>query len=318
MASVLFLTVLLFLLDQASASQKYNELLSAALESPTRISNKEGWLALFGGKGVIEDPVGSPAMGPAAERREQFYDTFAAGRNITMEPLEREYPTAWVDLRKRVVVRAVKIRAEQNGAGFVVPAHVKYVFDERMKIVRLRAHWQHFSLRPSWQTWTDIVPVLSLGFQTYWRMARICGVRYFFSYSLNMLITAIKFFAKRTVNDFVKHVNNGHMDKLAKMFSRGTAVSLPVQGQSHLPRKLLSDSELQSIKVSRTFTGGGWISFEFVVQLKSNEGRPGLGFFKLSNGGKILTAELFWETFPTVAAVNVDFDETQALKEPEL
>jgi hypothetical protein len=113
-------------------------LLAVVERSPAAAAAHEraGWVDLFTGDGVVEDPVGSlPHRGPRA--LERFYDTFIGPRDITFH---RD-----TDLVVgNTVVRDLELEVSMSAALTMrIPAYLRYDVDvEQSKIARLQAHWE--------------------------------------------------------------------------------------------------------------------------------------------------------------------------------
>lgn len=131
-----------------------DEVLALVRSSPVFVGahDKAGWLGIFAGQHVVEDPVGwRPVRSEEPGALSRFWDTFIAPNDI-----EFEVAHDWVDgfdvVRDVTVVttlsRAVQVRT---------PAHLLYqtVYEDGpLKVRRMAAHWEPASqvrqlLRPT-------------------------------------------------------------------------------------------------------------------------------------------------------------------------
>ncbi|MCW2750107.1 MAG: hypothetical protein JWR83_1217 [Aeromicrobium sp.] len=131
------------------------DVLALVRSSPTYVAahDKTGWIGIFGGHYVIEDPVGSrPVRSQDAGALERFWDTFIA-------PNEIEFQVAqdWVDGFD--VVRDVTIVTTLRPDVVVrTPAHLIYQTeyeDGTLSVRRMAAHWEPLPvylqlMRPKW------------------------------------------------------------------------------------------------------------------------------------------------------------------------
>jgi hypothetical protein len=117
------------------------------------LEDRQGWLALFGEDGIVEDPVG-PAVHRGAGELGRFHRCFIAPNRISFRVLRD-----WVDESNGRVVRIVDIciLMKDVGArhGVVQPAHLVYDVDvARGGVRRMQAHWEATS---SWcASWPSV------------------------------------------------------------------------------------------------------------------------------------------------------------------
>ncbi|MGI9084899.1 MAG: hypothetical protein ACR2FE_06355 [Aeromicrobium sp.] len=118
------------------------EVLALVRSSPTFVGahDKAGWLGIFGGQHVIEDPVGwRPVRSEEPGALARFWDTFIAPNAI-----EFQVTQDWVDGFD--VVRDVTIVTTlRTGVRVRTPAHLLYQTayeDGALKVRRMAAHWE--------------------------------------------------------------------------------------------------------------------------------------------------------------------------------
>lgn len=118
------------------------DVLALVRSSPEYVGkhDKAGWLGIFGGQHVVEDPVGSrPVRSDEAGALARFWDTFIAPNDI-----EFRVAQDWVngfDVARDVTI----VSTLRRGVVVHTPAHLLYQTgyeDGILKVRRMAAHWE--------------------------------------------------------------------------------------------------------------------------------------------------------------------------------
>lgn len=269
-------------------------LLSIVTRSPERVAaqDRAGWLALFSGDAIVEDPVGAaPNHRPALGR---FYDTFIAGNEITFEVIEDL--TAGAEVVRDVVIHT----RLSTGLRVEVPAHLIYeivVDDGAPRIRRLRAIWD---LR------RRSAAALRAGPRGLWtlcavslQMLRIQGGAGVLGYSRG-LMKGIFGRGRRAARGLAEAVGAGDLAGLEALFEASATIELPV-GEAPLDlrgflAKLGAGARLQVSQV----TAAGWLtSLRFVVEGGALAGAGGVAILEFTPATrKIARARFFLRPVP--------------------
>jgi hypothetical protein len=119
-----------------------DEVLALVRSSPTFVGahDKPGWLGIFAGQHVVEDPVGArPVRSEVPGALARFWDTFIAPNQIVFEVAQD-----WVD-GFDVARDATIVTTLRPGVVVRTPAHLLYqtAYDDGvLKVRRMAAHWE--------------------------------------------------------------------------------------------------------------------------------------------------------------------------------
>jgi ketosteroid isomerase-like protein len=274
-------------------------MLEVARASPECVAkhDKAGWLALFAGDGVVEDPVGSAPnhKGRFPGRAEsgddelgRFYETFIAPNEIRFQ-VRQDIVT------ERDVVRDVVIHTTlSTGLQVSVPAYLIYEMTEEdgaIRIRRLAAHWELpqlslQTLRGGVNGWTSMLRLSA-------RMLRIQGLKGMAGYSKAML-RGIFGRGPAVLADFCEALARGDARALSELFVDGEArIELPA-GHKHSPRQLLEDLGPDAHMSASEPRAAGWTAgFRFELQ-RSGGIERGIGFFEFRPGTRKLSSARFY------------------------
>lgn len=150
------------------------ELLDLVRSSPAYVGahDKAGWLGIFGGQHVVEDPVGArPVQSEEPGSLSRFWDTFIAPNDIEFQ-VEQDWVDGFDVARDVTIVSTLR-----PGVVVRTPAHLLYQTayeDGVLKVRRMAAHWEP---RPVYlQLMRPSRAHVAAGVQQFVRMFRTLGV----------------------------------------------------------------------------------------------------------------------------------------------